>query len=121
MKDINNHSKAVGDAFYDQTRYQKRAQTIAVTASKEGEKAPPKADVEMSDELEQRRKEREIKDREIANKHALKVLNKDKLRKKNITHFVKMKDEDRLFIQNLICAQEGKEIKIKTSGKFPGN
>ena len=121
MKDINNHSKAVGAADYDQTRYQKRAQTIVATASKEAEKAPPKAAVELSDELELRRKEREKQDQEMANEHAKKVLNKDKLRKKNLAHFVKMKNDDRLFLQNLICSQDGKEIKIKTSGKFPGD
>ena len=120
MKDVNNHSKTVGAADYDMTRYQVRAQFVTVTAAKECEAAPPRADVEASEELANERREREKQDKEMAIKHAQNVLNRDRLRKKNRNLLVKMKDDDRLFVQNLISSQDGKEIKTKTSGKFPG-
>ena len=120
VKDINNHSEAVGRYVYDQTRYQKRAQCVTVAAGREGEAAPSVAAVESSDEVKKMREEREKQDQDIANEHAHRVLNKDKERKKNRSLRVKLKAEDLRFVQELIKSQEGNEIKKKTDGKFPG-
>ena len=117
IKSLNNHSDAIGKSNYDVTGYKHRTQFAAVAAVKENQTAPPVASVD-GDEVEERRQRRRAKDKEIANRNALDILNRDKARKAQVLSIVK--HADCRFLQEQLTSSSNTERGKLTGTKFPG-
>ena len=117
IKALNNHSDNIGKSNYDVTAYKHRTQFAAVAARKENQAAPPVASVD-GDEVEERRQKRRAKDKEIANKNALDILNRDKARKAQVLSIVK--PADCRYMQEQLTSSSNTERNKLTGTKFPG-
>ena len=80
--------------------------------------SPLKENIEVSDDMKKKRAEREKKDKENVIEHAQMVLRRDKLAKGRRSKKMKVKSDEREFLQKTF---EG-EVEKKGKGKrFPGN
>ena len=117
IKDINNHSDAIGKSNYYVTGYQIRCQFVAGAAVKENQTAPPEASVDAA-EVEEMRNRRRAQDEKVAKQNALDIMNRSKVRREQVLSNVK--PLDRLFMQEQLTSSSNQEKKRITDGKFPG-
>ena len=117
IKALNNHSDNIGKSNYDVTAYKHRTQFAAVAAVKENQAAPPVASVD-GDDVEERRQRRKAKDKELAKKNAIDILNRDKARRAQVLSIVKQ--ADCRFLQEQLTSPSNTERSKLTGTKFPG-
>ena len=111
VKQLNNHSLAVGSQVYDRNKYSYRGQFINLMSHKEGEKIAS-GSVEDA-ELEAEIKEREEADEKQNMEDAIKAVEMDKNRRRTtLSSQTRVKPEHRIFLQNL--------FKRLVGSRFPG-
>ena len=112
VKQLNNHSLAVGSQVYDKNKYNYRGQFVNFMSHKEGEKIAS-GSVEDA-ELDAQIKEREEADEKQTREDAIEAVEKDKKRRRTtLSSQTRVKPEDRTFLQKL--------FQRLIDSKFPGN
>ena len=112
VKQLNNHSLAVGSQVYDKNKYNYRGQFVNFMAHKEGENVASGSgeDVELEAEI----KEREEDDERQNNLDAIEAVERDKRRRHTtLSSQIRVKPEDRHFLQKLLKGLIG--------DRFPGD
>ena len=112
VKQLNNHSLAVGSQVYDKNKYSFRGEFVNFMAHKEGENVASGSgeDVELEAEI----KEREEDDERQNNLDAIEAVERDKRRRRTtLSSQIRVKPEDRLFLQKLFKGLIG--------DRFPGD
>ena len=115
---LNNHSDAVGEAVYNIGSYQTRAEFVNAQAAAEGSSSqqPEASGVDMN-----RRKMREEEDERKKMERARDILNRDKRRRnETLSSQMRLKPDQRMFLQKLISENHELEIHEATRKKFPG-
>ena len=117
---LNNHSQQVGEEVYNIGNYQTRAEYVNATAAMEGSSSQLPA-ASAGEQVQARRRERELEDERFAQQKADDILSRDKQRKnQTLSSQTRVKSGQREFFQKLIRNDPDLEIYQKTSKKFPG-
>ena len=112
VKQLNNHSLAVGSQVYDKNKYAYRGQFVNFMAHKDGEVNVASGSVEDV-ELEAQIKEREEEDEKQNKIDAIEAVEKDRRRRHTtLSSQIRVKPEHRVFLQML--------FKDLIGDRFPG-
>ena len=120
-KDINNHSSAVGDKFYNKRKSDMRASLLHRLSVKESSTSKVAHD-DVSEELKAKRAKLDHAENEMAIEEAKKVLRKKTSRKVELGRNCKVLPVDREYIQKLFIQDDfRKALGLSLEEKFPAD
>ena len=117
VKQLNNHSLAVGSQVYDRNKYNYRGQFVNYMSHKEGENIATGSveDVNLEAEI----KERQEADERQTREDAIEAVEKDKRRRHTtLSSQIRVKSEDRIFLQKLFQGIVGSKFPGKSDGLY---